>query len=113
MSDLVNCNNEKATAADNAKLSGNEPADSSNENAAPSNAMIDISKPLKVIYCPNCTMPPEFCEFGADFEKCKPWILNNCPGVLGISATDAAAVKLGEFTLNDEENCVRINSRLL
>eukprot|EP00600_Ochromonadales_sp_CCMP1393_P001104 CAMPEP_0174989908 /NCGR_PEP_ID=MMETSP0004_2-20121128/21001_1 /TAXON_ID=420556 /ORGANISM="Ochromonas sp., Strain CCMP1393" /LENGTH=56 /DNA_ID=CAMNT_0016243405 /DNA_START=71 /DNA_END=238 /DNA_ORIENTATION=+ len=27
-------------------------------------------------------MPPEFCEYGASFEKCLPWILNNCPEVL-------------------------------
>lgn len=24
-------------------------------------------------------MPPEYCEFGPDFEKCKPWLIQNVP----------------------------------
>jgi density-regulated protein DRP1 len=33
-----------------------------------------------LIYCPHCTMPPEYCEHGPCFEeKCLPWILENCP----------------------------------
>jgi len=26
-----------------------------------------------------CSLPPEYCEFGPSFEKCKPWLLENCP----------------------------------
>jgi hypothetical protein len=36
---------------------------------------------LQVIYCGVCGLPPEYCEFGPDFEKCKPWIQANCPSV--------------------------------
>jgi hypothetical protein len=31
--------------------------------------------PLSIIYCPHCTMPPEFCEYGPCYEeRCLPWI---------------------------------------
>jgi len=35
--------------------------------------------PVKVLYCGVCGLPAEFCEFGTNFEKCKPWLLQNCP----------------------------------
>ncbi len=50
--------------------------------------LIDASKPLHVIYCGVCSMPPEFCEFGTCYDQCLPWILTNCPEVIG----DAEAV---------------------
>jgi len=33
----------------------------------------------ELIYCPVCGLPPEYCEFGPDFNACKPWIIKNCP----------------------------------
>jgi hypothetical protein len=24
-------------------------------------------------------LPAEYCEFGPDFEKCKPWLIKNAP----------------------------------
>jgi len=47
--------------------------------------MIDASQPLNVIYCGVCSMPPEFCEYGACYDRCRPWIEANCPEVLGLS----------------------------
>jgi len=39
---------------------------------------------VDVIYCPTCKLPSEYCEFSATFtDKCLPWILENCPEVLG------------------------------
>lgn len=33
-----------------------------------------------VIYCGACGMPPEYCEFGPDYEShCNPWLLKNHP----------------------------------
>lgn len=26
-----------------------------------------------------CGLPPEYCEFGPNFEKCKPWLRENFP----------------------------------
>ncbi|KAH9565824.1 hypothetical protein CY35_04G097100 [Sphagnum magellanicum] len=36
-------------------------------------------QPLEVVYCPVCSLPAEYCEFGPDFEKCKPWLIKNAP----------------------------------
>ncbi|KAL4296370.1 hypothetical protein GQ457_12G021190 [Hibiscus cannabinus] len=36
-------------------------------------------QPVKVLYCTICSLPAEYCEFGPDFEKCKPWLINNAP----------------------------------
>ncbi|KAL3681007.1 hypothetical protein R1sor_023963 [Riccia sorocarpa] len=33
--------------------------------------------PLQVLYCPVCSLPAEYCEYGPDFEKCKPWLIKN------------------------------------
>ncbi|KAL3535610.1 hypothetical protein ACH5RR_004071 [Cinchona calisaya] len=36
-------------------------------------------QPVQVVYCGVCGLPPEYCEFGSDFEKCKPWLIQNAP----------------------------------
>lgn len=33
--------------------------------------------PQKVTYCGVCTFPPEYCEFGASFRRCKEWLAEN------------------------------------
>jgi hypothetical protein len=33
------------------------------------------------IYYPVCGLPAEYCEFGPDFNRCKPWLIANCPEV--------------------------------
>lgn len=40
--------------------------------------MTDIL-PRTVIYCGVCTYPPEYCEFGASFKRCKDWLEGNHP----------------------------------
>ncbi|GJN05534.1 hypothetical protein PR202_ga23168 [Eleusine coracana subsp. coracana] len=37
--------------------------------------------PVRVLYCGVCGLPAEYCEFGSDFERCKPWLRANAPGV--------------------------------
>jgi len=37
--------------------------------------------PLRVLYCGVCGLPSEYCEFGPTFEKCKPWMQENCPDI--------------------------------
>eukprot|EP00525_Craspedostauros_australis_P010117 CAMPEP_0198122568 /NCGR_PEP_ID=MMETSP1442-20131203/35219_1 /TAXON_ID= /ORGANISM="Craspedostauros australis, Strain CCMP3328" /LENGTH=248 /DNA_ID=CAMNT_0043781627 /DNA_START=65 /DNA_END=811 /DNA_ORIENTATION=+ len=35
---------------------------------------------VKVVYCGKCGMPPEYCEYGPDFEAyCEPWLRKNHP----------------------------------
>jgi hypothetical protein len=53
--------------------------------------LIDANKPEKVLYCAICSMPPEFCEYGSCFDKCLPWIVENCPEVLSEEITQSLA----------------------
>ncbi|XP_078439448.1 translation initiation factor SUI1 family protein [Wolffia australiana] len=43
--------------------------------------MAEKPQPLSVLYCQVCSMPAEYCEFSPDFEKCKPWLIENAPDV--------------------------------
>ncbi|RAL37115.1 hypothetical protein DM860_004037 [Cuscuta australis] len=36
-------------------------------------------QPVQVLYCGVCGLPPEYCEFGPEFVKCKPWLIQNVP----------------------------------
>uniref|UniRef100_A0A336M8S0 Density-regulated protein n=1 Tax=Culicoides sonorensis TaxID=179676 RepID=A0A336M8S0_CULSO len=38
-----------------------------------------VSYPLVTIYCGNCTMPIEYCEFYPEYTKCKLWLEKNLP----------------------------------
>ncbi|KAK4742690.1 hypothetical protein SAY87_000691 [Trapa incisa] len=39
--------------------------------------MAEKPQPVKVLYCAVCSLPAEYCEFGPDFGKCKPWLIKN------------------------------------
>ncbi|CAK9140537.1 unnamed protein product [Ilex paraguariensis] len=41
--------------------------------------MAEKPQPVRVLYCGVCGLPAEYCEFGPDFEKCKPWLIQNAP----------------------------------
>jgi density-regulated protein DRP1 len=41
--------------------------------------MSEKPQPVRVVYCGVCSLPAEYCEFGSDFEKCKPWLIRNAP----------------------------------
>lgn len=36
-------------------------------------------RPKKVLYCPLCTFPPEYCSFGSSASKCKSWLQSAHP----------------------------------
>ncbi|EXB38849.1 hypothetical protein L484_027283 [Morus notabilis] len=42
-------------------------------------SMAEKPQPFRVLYCAVCSLPAEYCEFGPDFEKCKPWLIQNAP----------------------------------
>lgn len=51
----------------------------------------------KVLYCPHCTFPPEYCTFSSSASKCRAWLTESHPdlaeqiyGSSSASATDAA-----------------------
>jgi len=41
-----------------------------------------ISYPLSVVYCGNCGLPPEYCEYFPDYERCRKWLEDNLPAQL-------------------------------
>ncbi|GKB74655.1 translation machinery-associated protein 22-like protein [Tanacetum coccineum] len=41
--------------------------------------MAEKPQPVQVLYCGVCGLPAEYCEFGPDFEKCKPWLIQYSP----------------------------------
>lgn len=43
--------------------------------------MSEKPQPIRVLYCSVCSLPAEYCEFGPDFEKCKPWLIRNAPNL--------------------------------
>ncbi|XP_022916397.1 density-regulated protein homolog [Onthophagus taurus] len=53
-----------------------------------------VNYPIQVIYCGNCTMPIEYCEYYPEYDKCKQWLEKNLPSEfekvkIGDEATDA------------------------
>ena len=36
----------------------------------------------EVVYCAVCGLPPEYCEYDPDYEKCVPWLKKHCPELL-------------------------------
>ncbi|XP_042447541.1 translation machinery-associated protein 22-like [Zingiber officinale] len=41
--------------------------------------MAEKPQAVRVLYCGVCSLPAEYCEFGPDFEKCKPWLRTHAP----------------------------------
>lgn len=37
------------------------------------------SYPLKVLYCGNCSLPPEYCDFSSDTDRCRDWLEKYLP----------------------------------
>lgn len=58
----------------------------------------DAAYPLSIIYCGNCTMPIEYCEYYPEYAKCKAWLEKNLPN-------EFEKVKLdGTSTSGDADN---------
>ncbi|XP_044464208.1 translation machinery-associated protein 22-like [Mangifera indica] len=43
--------------------------------------MAEKPEAVQVLYCSVCSLPPEYCEFGPHFDKCKPWLIKNAPEI--------------------------------
>ncbi|XP_029650914.1 density-regulated protein homolog [Octopus sinensis] len=39
----------------------------------------DVNYPIEVLYCGECTMPVEYCEYYPNYERCKIWLEKNMP----------------------------------
>mmetsp|Transcript_23656 Transcript_23656/g.55769 ORF Transcript_23656/g.55769 Transcript_23656/m.55769 type:complete len:235 (-) Transcript_23656:91-795(-) len=70
----------------------------------------DLYAPMEtaedVLYCAVCGLPPDFCQFHPNWDKCKPWCLENAPQyypeLSGISLEDAKK-KAEELTEKSKE----------
>ncbi|XP_032683884.1 density-regulated protein homolog [Odontomachus brunneus] len=40
---------------------------------------LNISYPIQVLYCGNCSLPIEYCEYYPEYDKCKQWLERNLP----------------------------------
>ncbi|XP_054820475.1 translation machinery-associated protein 22-like [Prosopis cineraria] len=63
-----------------------------------------MAEPIRVLYCSVCSLPPEYCEFGPDFDKCKPWLVQNVPDLypdLLKEANEKEADKVAEKLQNN------------
>lgn len=38
-----------------------------------------LTYPLKVLYCGNCSLPPEYCDFSSDTDRCREWLEKYLP----------------------------------
>mmetsp|Transcript_30042 Transcript_30042/g.39528 ORF Transcript_30042/g.39528 Transcript_30042/m.39528 type:complete len:205 (-) Transcript_30042:472-1086(-) len=54
--------------------------------------------PVEILYCGVCGLPPEYCEFGENYEQCLPWIQENCPEILDVTEAEE---KMGEMKIED------------
>ncbi|XVE97980.1 hypothetical protein REPUB_Repub03eG0065700 [Reevesia pubescens] len=58
--------------------------------------MAEKPQPVLVQYCQVCGLPAEYCEFVPEFEKCKPWLIQNAPDLypdlLQVNAKEADKV---------------------
>ncbi|KAL8102579.1 hypothetical protein AgCh_027192 [Apium graveolens] len=57
------------------------PSHPKNQENSNNTKMAEKPQPVKVLYCGVCGLPAEYCEFGPDFEKCKPWLIRNAPDI--------------------------------
>ncbi|KIK01172.1 hypothetical protein K443DRAFT_69234, partial [Laccaria amethystina LaAM-08-1] len=56
--------------------------------------------PVQVIYCSVCTFPPEYCEFGSSFTRCKEWLKEEHPELFEkYYSEDALQARLGTISL--------------
>ena len=46
---------------------------------------MSLMTPHKPLYCDACGMPPEYCEYGPDYEThCVPWLKSNHPDIFAL-----------------------------
>jgi len=53
------------------------------EGSAPVVVVEQVTYPMTVIYCGNCGLPPEYCEYYPDFDNCRKWLEANLPSEMG------------------------------
>ncbi|KAF4528798.1 hypothetical protein B566_EDAN017040 [Ephemera danica] len=54
-------------------------AENMSSNGFPLGPVSGVNYPMKVLYCGNCSLPLEYCEYYPEYEKCKQWLERNMP----------------------------------
>ena len=49
------------------------------DGALPVGIQPGVTYPLQVLYCGNCSLPIEYCEYHPQYDKCKQWLERNLP----------------------------------
>ncbi|SGZ49912.1 CIC11C00000002319 [Sungouiella intermedia] len=58
----------------------------------------------QVVYCGVCTYPPEYCEFGVSFKRCKEWLADNKPELFeNLYSDEALANATSTLSVEKEE----------
>ncbi|TPX51364.1 hypothetical protein SeMB42_g01630 [Synchytrium endobioticum] len=79
------------------------------DNEAPETAASTSCEPLpatrvltEIVYCGACTVPPEYCEYGATQNNCKQWLADNHPDMFTrIYPGSALEVKIQDMSMKD------------
>lgn len=67
------------------------------------NTMAEVL-PKNIEYCEVCTFPPEYCEFGLSFKRCKEWLQENQPELFEkLYSADALANATSTLSLEKEQ----------
>ncbi|CAK7902914.1 hypothetical protein CAAN1_18S00430 [[Candida] anglica] len=60
--------------------------------------------PKSVFYCGVCTFPPEYCEFGLSFKRCKDWLKENQEDLFDkLYSDDALANATSSLSIEKQE----------
>nr|CAG4649839.1 EOG090X0IUZ [Scapholeberis mucronata] len=62
-----------------------------------------VEYPLTVLYCGNCGLPTEYCEFYAEHEKCKQWFEKNLPSEFAKQARISIALSFQSNELDEQK----------
>nr|CAG4650634.1 EOG090X0IUZ [Sida crystallina] len=77
------------------------------DSGLPVGPQTGVDYPIIVVYCGNCGLPMEYCEYYAEYEKCKQWFEKNLPTEFAKQARigDADSSKLeGETNKDGDED---------
>ena len=55
-----------------------------------------VEYPLQVEYCGLCGLPPEYCEYGSDIDKCRAWLKDNLPDLYSDLVAGVEGLEIGD-----------------
>lgn len=53
--------------------------ESDTKKSLPNGPQDGVTYPISVLYCGNCSLPVEYCEYHPEYEKCKVWLEKHLP----------------------------------